>query len=463
MKTEEKFKSSLKLAAIGDALGWMTEFKNSIIPIEKKPEMNRITSFHKWKKLVGGRFHLYIDEIEPGSYSDDTQLMLSVARSIEPDGLVDQKYFATKELPDWRLYCRGAGRTIKNAARRLFDVESSKWYDNFFTDYRECGANGAAMRILPIALANFGDSDRIKKEIFKNSIITHGHPRAILGAMLYGYAINTILSLHPDNFSYKDFLIELGEDIHQKFSIDFLDNLEPLNKWEGKWDKKSKEPFRTLFRSIQSETRRCLRIVYKSITNNAPDSDVLKKLGCYEEKTKGSGTSTVIAGVYLTCKYSKEPINGITQAVNSIGTDTDSIAAFAGGLLGALHGEELIIPAELQAVQDFDYIDKVSKRLLEIHENRVEKIERPDTDDTTSPGSLFLVKINEKGIKSISKIEDESLKEGNKVFLETLGEGKIETINRQMKFAEGKYKLIMDVQFEMGQSCRFVKSLSVKR
>ncbi|MCY4297891.1 MAG: ADP-ribosylglycohydrolase family protein [Flavobacteriaceae bacterium] len=89
MKTEEKFKSSLKLAAIGDALGWMTEFKNSIIPIEKKPEMNRITSFHKWKKLVGGRFHLYIDEIKLGSYSDDTQLMLSVARSIEPDGLVD--------------------------------------------------------------------------------------------------------------------------------------------------------------------------------------------------------------------------------------------------------------------------------------------------------------------------------------------------------------------------------------
>ncbi len=462
MKAEEKYKGSLKLTVIGDALGWMTEFEKSKDSLNKKFEMDYITSFHDWKKRAGGRFFGFTDKVKLGSYSDDTQLLLSVARSIEPDGLVDQEYFATKELPDWLLYSRGAGRTIKNAAERLFKVKSSEWYKNFFQDYRECGANGAAMRILPIALANFGDSDKIKKEIFKNSIITHGHPRAILGAMLYGYAINTILSLHPDNFSYKDFLTELGKDIHQKFSIDFLDNLGRLNEWEGKWNKKSKEPFRTKFGLIQSETCRYLQIVYKSITNNVPDSDVLKKLGCYEEKTKGSGTSTVIAGVYLACKYSKTPLYGIEQAVNSIGTKTNCIAAFAGGLLGALHGEELIIPAELQAVQDFDYIDKVSKRLFEIHENRVEKIERPDTDDTTSPGSLFLVKINEKGIKSVSEIEDDSFKVGDKVFLETLGEGKIKTINRQVTLDEDRYNLIFDVQFEIGQSCRFVRRLSLK-
>ncbi len=84
---------------------------------------------------------------------------------------------------------RGAGRTIKNAAKRLSEVQSSRWYDNFFSkftigkttiDYRECGANGAAMRILPIALAN-GKWDKIKEGIFGNNIITHGHTRAILG------------------------------------------------------------------------------------------------------------------------------------------------------------------------------------------------------------------------------------------------------------------------------------------
>ena len=49
------------------------------------------------------------------------------------------------------------------------------------------------MRVLPIALANLGDIEKIKEEIFCNSIITHGHPRALLGAMLYGYAVNQII------------------------------------------------------------------------------------------------------------------------------------------------------------------------------------------------------------------------------------------------------------------------------
>ena len=453
MKAEEKYKGSLKLAVIGDALGWMTEFEKSKDSLNKKFETDYISSFHDWKKRAGGRFFGFTDKVKSGSYSVNTQLLLSVARSIKPYGLVDQEYFAKKELPDWLLYYRWAGRTIKNVAKRLSEVKSAKWYDNFFKligkttiDYRECGSNGAAMRILPIALANFGDSDRIKKEIFKNSIITHGHPRAILGAMLYGYAINTILSLHPDNFSYKDFLTELGRDIHQKLSIDFLD-APKLKDWEIKWNSGTKVSFRTLFRSIQSETRMYLQIVYKSIINNVPDSDVLKKLGCYEEKTKGSGTSTVIAGVYLACKYSKTPLYGIEQAVNSIGTKTNCIAAFAGGLIGALHGES-IIPQSWKRVQDYNYIDRVSKRLLEIHETRrVEKIERPN---------------NEKGIKSISEIEDDSFKVGDKVFLETLGEGKIKTINRQITLDEDRYNLIFDVQFKIGQSCRFVRILSLK-
>ncbi|MCY4162580.1 MAG: ADP-ribosylglycohydrolase family protein, partial [Flavobacteriaceae bacterium] len=173
MKAEEKYKGSLKLAVIGDALGWMTEFEKSKDSLNKKFETDYISSFHDWKKRAGGRFFGFTDKVKSGSYSVNTQLLLSVARSIKPYGLVDQEYFAKKELPDWLLYYRWAGRTIKNVAKRLSEVKSAKWYDNFFKligkttiDYRECGSNGAAMRILPIALANFGDSDRIKKEIF---------------------------------------------------------------------------------------------------------------------------------------------------------------------------------------------------------------------------------------------------------------------------------------------------------
>ncbi len=217
MKAETKYKGSLKLAAIGDALGWITEFEKSRESLQEKYGIDYINSFYDWKKNVGGRFYGYVDYIKAGSYSDDTQLLLSVARSIKSDGFVNQEYFAKKELPEWLLYSRGAGRTIKNAAKKI-ERKSAKWNNNFFTfrvgkinvDYRQSGANGAAMRILPIALANFGEIDKIKEEIFGNSIITHGHPRAILGAMLYGYAIDTILKFIPENFNYTSFLTELN-------------------------------------------------------------------------------------------------------------------------------------------------------------------------------------------------------------------------------------------------------------
>lgn len=451
MKAETKYKGSLKLAAIGDALGWMTEFEKSKDALRKKFGSDYINTFHDWEKNVGGRFHGYVDKLEAGSYSDDTQLLLSVARSIKSDGFVDQQYFAKKELPEWLLYSRGAGRTIKNAARKI-ERKSAKWNKNFFTfkagkttiDYRESGANGAAMRILPIALANFGEPDKIKEEIFGNSIITHGHPRAILGAMLYGYSIDTILRFNSENFNSTSFLTELGKDMQQKFSIDFLSN-QKFSNWESEWNKGTLKPFRDLFNEIIEETQEYLRVTYKLLMNNTSDFDALTKLGCYKNETKGSGTSTVIAGIFLTCKYSNEPLKGIEQAVNSIGTDTDSIAAFTGGLLGALHGQS-IIPSKWKSVQDFDYLDAMSIRLLEISESRAD----------------FKTKKEKSDFSSIAEIDKDIFEINQSVFLGTIGEGKIKSIDRQKTLTKGKYNLILDIEFEIGQFCRFAKLLSIE-
>lgn len=451
MKAETKYKGSLKLAAIGDALGWMTEFEKSRESLNKKYGTDYIDTFYDWEKTVGGRFYGYVDKLKAGSYSDDTQLLLSVARSIRSDGFVDQQYFAKKELPDWLLYSRGAGRTIKNAARKI-ERKSAEWNNNFFSfkagksfiDYRESGANGAAMRILPIALANFGEPEKMKEEIFGNSIITHGHPRAILGAMLYGYSIDTILRFNPDNFNYTTFLTEIGKNIHKKFSIDFLDN-EKFKNWEAEWNKNSKEPFRDLFKAIVDETQEYLRTAYKLILNKSSDFDALTKLGCYKYETKGSGTSTVIAGIYLACKYSMQPLKGVEQAVNSIGTDTDSIAAFTGGLIGALHGQS-IIPSKWGKVQDIVYLEAMAIRLLEISERRANfKISTQKTD-----------------LLSISDINKDVFEINQKVFIETLGTGVIKAIDRQTTLTKGKFNLIIDIEFDIGQFCRFAKLLNIK-
>lgn len=394
MKPETKYKGAIKLAAIGDALGWITEFEKSSDSLKLNYGTDYVSNFYEWKKEVGGRFNGYIDNLAKGSYSDDTQLLLSVARSIKVDGTIDREYFSKIELPNWLLYARGAGRTIKNAARKI-ERKSAKWNSNFFNykvgnttiDYRESGANGAAMRILPIALANFGEIDKIKEEIFANSIVTHGHPRAIIGAMLYGYAVDTILKFRPENFTYEAFLTELGKDIHHKLSIPFIQK-NIFSNWEEEWNTKSKIPFKEQYQTFLDEAQQYLRTAYKSLANKIEDEKTLKTLGCYNSDTKGSGTSTVIAGIFLCCKYHKEPIKGIEQAVNSIGTDTDSIAAFTGGLIGSLHGTS-IIPARYNSIQDSDYLEKIAVRLLEISESRATEIKTDKHSELKSINTIL--------------------------------------------------------------------------
>lgn len=451
MNALTKYKGSMKLAAIGDALGWVTELEKTPEDLEKKYGVSFITKYFDWKKTVGGGFYSYEDDIKSGSYSDDTQLLLSVARSIKEDGTVNQVYFSKIELPSWLLYARGAGRTIKNAARKI-ERKSATWNNNFFTfkagkatiDYRESGANGAAMRILPIALANFGDIGKIKKEIFSNSIITHGHPRAIVGAMLYGIAIDITLQLSPKSFDYKTFLTMLGKDIHTKLSIPFID-IPELKSWELEWNKNDTGMvFKELYDDVVLEVQQYLRDTYKYIKEGISDYEALSKLGCYKYETKGSGISTVIAGIFFACKYSNEPLKSIENAVNSTGTDTDSIAAFSGGLVGALNGQK-IIPERWKTVQDINYIDKISERLLEISEGRAEFNDVP---------------IEENNI-SINNINSGNYEEGNKIHFNPLGNGCITRISRQDAITKGKFNIILSVDFESGQSCVFSKLLSV--
>lgn len=448
MTPESKYKGSIKLSAIGDALGWITEFEKSQNALLQKYGTDYISRFYDWKKMVGGRFNGYLDNINAGDYSDDTQLMLSVARSIKSNGQVNHEYFANVELPSWLQYSRGAGRTIKNAARKI-QRKSANWNSNFFTynagkttiDYRDSGANGAAMRVLPIALANFAQPEKIKEEIFSNSISTHGHPRAIIGAILHGIAVNTILLYKPEDFDPILFVTKLGKDLHQQLSNPIKGNLN-LEQWELKWNEGRQESFSTLYEEILNETQEYLRDLYKFLQHPDSDTKILKAIGCYAINTKGSGTSTVIAGIYFTCRYHNDPIKAITKAANSIGTDTDSIAAFTGGLVGALHGQG-IIPKKLGSVQDSQYLDRLARHLLSISEQRINK---RDINHILTYEDL--------------NIENDSYSVKDLIMVSPLGKGEIISIDRQDTLTKGRYNLILKVEFEIGQTCVFSKLLS---
>lgn len=441
MKPETKYKGSIKLSAIGDALGWITEFEKSPQSLKEKFGTEKIDKFYAWQKIVGGRFYGYIDNIKAGSYSDDTQLLLAVARSIKADGSLDHNHFAKTELANWLDYARGGGRTVKTAADKI-QRKSVQWFNNFYNfkvngennDYRQSGANGAAMRVLPIALANLGDVEKIKEEIFCNSIITHGHPRALLGAMLYGYAVNQIIVIRPEDFNWENYITQIGLDFPIKFDLSFINKPE-LKEWLKEWNKSSNKPFELVYEEILIETQQYLRLVYQNIKQNISVQETLQKLGCFASATKGSGTSTVIAGIYLATKFHNEPLQAIIEAVNALGSDTDSIAAFAGGLIGALHGHN-IIPEKWKSVQDVEYLDSISERLLAISEDRLEE------EKSNFP--------TEK--KLLNKPQNDDFELNQEIEFIPLGNGKIVNIDRQPTLTKGKYNLIIEANLEIGQS-----------
>lgn len=456
MKPLTKIKGAIKLAAIGDALGWITEFEKSTAGLKQKYNTERIENFLPWEKKVGGRFWGHIEKIETGAYSDDTQLTLSVARSIQNDGKVNQEYFAEIELPAWLEYARGAGRTIKISAKKI-QRKSASWHNNFYSikkkkgyfKYIEAGANGAAMRILPIALVNVGNHNQMYNDIFANSIITHGHPRAIIGALLYGVSIQKMILYRKDDFDPIHYLTQLGNNIEKDLSLDNLAD-EKIKKWANKWSEEKKINFRVVYDDVVQEVLADLRKVYSQLKIEKY-KDLLSELGCYAPETSGSGTKTVIAGIYLTLKHSSEPKEAVLDAVNSLGADTDSIAAFAGGLVGSLHGHN-IIPDKWRMVQDMNYLDKVAERI-----NAIGFEDQSKTVNNVISKSDFQAKYD----KLITQFKTLDLEEGSHIEYLPLGTGKV--IKREIvdSFKKDKSAVIYKVEFDSGQLCTFSYILDV--
>ena len=189
---QNRIYGSLAGAIIGDALGWPQE------RIKKRLEYNPSASskihLKSWKRSAGNRFNSYEQTIGAGEYSDDTQLILITARSLLK-GNDWSKYFAGYELPLWLMYERGAGKTLLEAANG-WKKFLAPWNEKskFTKAYYGSGANGAAMRVLPHSLLPDLSLEDLLGQVTLNSIITHGHPRAILGALLYSSAVRYLIA-----------------------------------------------------------------------------------------------------------------------------------------------------------------------------------------------------------------------------------------------------------------------------
>jgi len=449
----DKFSGVLFGSAIADALGWITEFVKSKSQLKRLIGAEKVTDFATWKKKTGGRFLTYIDVVQPGEYSDDTQLMLCTARSLRADGTCDMEHFSKVELPLWLDYARGAGRTITIAAKAI-QRKTATWNHNFFRvksggaylDYRQAGANGAAMRIAPIVLANNDKSIKAYDEIWKNAIATHGHPRAIIGALLYGKALQLIL--YQRLTASREILSELHG---------FVDSLYiPLQEisirhWVETWNHGQHVRFEDCFQQTKNEVANQLSLLEQ--TSDLSTAEVISQLGCFNSATRGSGVATALAAILLFLRHGSHYERCTIEAANLIGADTDTIGLMAGGLAGAAHGYIGIPERWAIQLQDFSYFLRVAKALTRIHLGKSEGIELlPDTSSLPS------------GVPDIvDQIRSGKIKRGQIVKHSLFGVGWVhEVMAGWAGGRRGATMTLAHVMFDMGQSCWF-KAYSPKQ
>jgi len=446
-----RFRGALVFAAVGDALGWPTEFLKpgaSAKPAFDLPLRNYVS----WNKTVGGKWWGYTDTIAAGDYSDDTQLTLSVARSIADSGIFEPRTFAYLELPLWLQYERGGGRSIKAAAHSLVSrrVEwSQNFYHNDVVDYRTAGANGAAMRNLPISLVAVADVDTLIRASFQNAIITHGHPRAILGAVVIGLATHFALN-SPESVRPSDLVEFVCSQIKRVRSV--ASASPEIREWIARWDSTitSRETgFETTFDSIASEAINLVSAIPEYLTR--PIDDFYRFSGALRPETKGSGVATVACGIFMFLKFQDRPEEGLLEAVNELGSDTDTIAGFMGGLLGANQGMKVIPGRLLGALQDRTFIVSTADRLHTIATGRSAG---SYTAEFRFGKEAAYLKILAWEI-GLHEMFWDAISIGGKIVHPALGRGTItDKLIREMSRPAYVAK-IMKVSFDSGQTCIF--------
>ncbi len=352
----------LALAA-GDALGWPQELRGRVVQGVGEPPVT--TQFRAWVRRAGGRYYSHEEPIRAGEYSDDTQLALAVARCRRLGGTRWWHALTRTELPLWLLYERGGGGATKRAARL--------WRDGFFPwrakdsravrQYFSAGGNGVAMRVLPHAIYHAGCShpESLMHDVALDGVATHGHPRALVGAMAYAYAAWWLLRA--------DRTLRFGELV--RVLVDeagiwgaFPASSEANKGWLDAANRSTANRYESEWRSVVGELVDLLERVRLGLDEGAiaDDDEILRDLGCFS-KSKGAGTVSTAAAVYLCARYAAQPVQGVLKAAFATGMDTDTVAAMSGGLLGCIAGMDWL-PGEWTEVQDHDYLRRMAAEMV---------------------------------------------------------------------------------------------------
>ncbi len=175
LSLEERALGAFLGFAIGDALGATVEFMTRR-EIETKYGVHR-------KMIGGGWLHL-----APGQITDDTEMALALGRSLVRKGGFDAKDVC-EEFTAWlKSGPVDIGNTCRRGIRRYMIHGTT---EGAFCDGD--GGNGAAMRMLPLAIATLYRPELFEAWTVAQCHITHHHPLSDDAALAFGHMVQGLL------------------------------------------------------------------------------------------------------------------------------------------------------------------------------------------------------------------------------------------------------------------------------
>ena len=144
--------------ALGDALGATVEFMTAA-------EIRARHGFHR--EIVGGGWL----SLRAGRVTDDTEMSLCVARAVDDAGGWDLGGIADRFAAWLRSRPADVGSTVRRGIRRYM-LEGTLTGPPGDGD----AGNGAAMRMVPVALATLADRALLERRALEQARITHHHP-----------------------------------------------------------------------------------------------------------------------------------------------------------------------------------------------------------------------------------------------------------------------------------------------
>lgn len=247
-------------------------------------------------------------------------MMINLTESILSTGHVEPEDIAktfARGLNPGRGYGLG---TLSVLSLILKGIPFQKASRAIFPD-GSCG-NGAAMRVAPVGLLYWWDTNQLLSAATQSSLPTHAHPLGIEGARIIALCVGLIIQ----GISREDIPAKL---LHYVAEGAFQEKVQKLNDL-------------------------CI--------NGADIHAVSRELG-----NGVLAQHSVPSAIYIFVKYGHR-FEWVMENCLNLGGDTDTIAAMAGALTGAVIKEEGLPKECLQRLENAEKIRNLSIRLFELSE-----------------------------------------------------------------------------------------------